>query len=450
MSKENTTVKLTEGVIWKQLLIFAGPIILANLFQQIYNTTNSFIVGNYVSTDALSAVSATASIENLFSYFFWGFSVASSILVSHLYGSGDQKKTCTAIETSIFMAFVIGIFLTIIGEIGADLLLSFSNIRPDIYPLAELYIRVYMLGNVAVFLYNIIFFIIRSLGDSKHPLNYLIYSCVLNILMGVVFVKYLNMGVVGVALATVLSQLVVYFMALRLLKKMLPDIETNPLKIKIDPATVKRLFALAIPSSCQDMLIAISTYLVQAKINLFPNVAIAGIGVAIKIGWWIEMPMQGLATAEVSFVGQNLGAGKYDRLKESIRICNILGAVVTLFTGTVVFLLAPQIVSLFDSDPTVIQYGTAMIRYTAYSYIPLTLSHVYNGTCRGGGNVRAPMVISVCTQAIFKYLFIAIGLAQSFDVRVIYLGTAVSYVLAGIVATIYFKTSSWTLEMHMR
>ena len=449
MSKDST-VKLTEGVIWKQLLIYAGPIVLANLFQQLYNTTNSFIVGNYINTDALSAVSATASIENLFSYFFWGFSVASSILVSHLAGSGEKDRIISAIETSILVAFGLGIVLTILGELFCPLLLNASNIRADIYRPSELYIRVYMMGSVAVFLYNIIFFIIRALGDSKHPLYYLIYSCVLNIVMGVVFVKFMNLGVIGVALATVLSQLVVYILALRLLKKMLPGCETNPFKIRFNLNVTKRLFKLAVPSSMQDMLIAVSTLLVQSKINLFPNTAIAGIGVALKVGWWIEMPMQGLATAEVSFVGHNLGAKKYDRLKESIRICNILGSVFSLVTATIAFVFAGPVVSLFDKNPEVIQYGSDMIRYVAFCYIPLTWSHVYNGTCRGAGNVKVPMIIAVTTQSILKYIMVAVGLALWFDVRVIYISTFVCYALAGVVATIYFKTSSWTEEMHLR
>lgn len=447
---KDSTVKLTEGVIWKQLLIYAGPIVLANLFQQLYNTTNSFIVGNYINTEALSAVSATASIENLFSYFFWGFSVASSILVSHLAGSGERDRISSAIETSILVAFLLGIALTVLGELFCPLLLQASNIRADIYRPSELYIRVYMLGSVAVFLYNIIFFIIRALGDSKHPLYYLIYSCVLNIVMGVVFVKFMNLGVIGVALATVLSQLVVYILALRLLKKMLPECETNPFKIKFNLDVTKRLVKLAVPSSMQDMLIAVSTLLVQSKINLFPNTAIAGIGVALKVGWWIEMPMQGLATAEVSFVGHNLGAQKYDRLKESIRICNILGSVFSLVTAAIAFVFAGPVVSLFDKNPEVIQYGSDMIRYVAFCYIPLTWSHVYNGTCRGAGNVKVPMIIAVTTQSIIKYLMVAVGLALWFDVRVIYISTFACYTLAGIVATVYFKTSSWTEEMHLR
>lgn len=443
-------IDLTEGVIWKQLLKFVWPITLANVFQQLYGMTNAMIVGNYMSTEALSAVSSTTSICNIANFFFYGIATACGILVSNYHGAKDKENLRKTIHTGLVMAVVGGVIITTIGEIFTDSLMAMSNIRESIYQDAELYLRVFMLGNAAVFLYNISFFIMRSLGDSRDPLYYLMFSSVMNVILGIVMVKYLHFGVVGTALASIISQLMVDVLAIRTLFRMDDSFKISVRGMKIDFGLVKRMLELGIPASIQNMLIAISNLVVQSYVNLFPNEFIAGIGVADKVASWTQIPMQSISTIGTSYVGQNLGARKYDRVQEGIKMCNWIATIITTICAVIIFVSAESFVGLFDSDPEVIKYGSTMTRYMVFSFIPLTWSHIYNGCCRGAGNMKVPMIIAVMCQCVFKYIFVTIGLKIKFDMIFIYLATALSFTLAGVAATIYFNTSKWTKEAHLR
>ena len=443
-------IDLTEGVIWKQLLKFVCPITLANVFQQLYGMTNAMIVGNYMDTEALSAVSSTNSICNIANFFFYGIAMACGILVSNYRGAKNNEGLRRTIHTGLILSVIVGLIITVFGELFTPLLMSMSNIRESIYHNAEMYLRVYMLGNAAVFLYNISFFIMRSLGDSRDPLYYLMFSSIMNVILGIIMVKYLQFGVVGTALASIISQLMVDVLALRALFKMDSAFRIDFKNLKIDTALIKRMLQLGIPASIQNMLIAISNLTVQSYVNMFPNEFIAGVGVAEKVANWTQIPMQSISTIGTSYVGQNLGAKKYDRVQEGIKMCNIIATVITAIFAVFIFIFAETFVGLFDSDPEVIRYGSTMTRYMVFSFIPLTWSHIYNGCCRGAGNMKVPMFIAVMGQCVFKYIFVTVGLSIKFDMIFIYLSTALSFTLAGVMAAVYFHTSKWTKEAHLR
>ena len=443
-------VDLTEGVVWKQLLRFVWPITLANLFQQLYGMTNSMIVGNYMSTDALSSVSSTQSICNIANFFFYGISTACGILVSNYHGAKDKENLRKTIHTGLLMGVGIGVIVTVLGEVFCDQLMALTNIRESIYHNAEIYLRVYMLGNAAVFLYNISFFIMRSLGDSRDPLYYLMFSSVMNVILGIAFVKYLHFGVVGTALASIISQLLVDILAVRALFRMDPSFRMSLKDLEVDFSLVKRMLTLGIPASIQNMLIALSNMVVQSHVNMFSNEFIAGVGVAEKVSSWTQIPMQSISTIGTSYVGQNLGAKKYDRVHEGIRMCNTIATIITAVFAGFIFLFAETFVGLFNDNPEVIKYGATMTRYMVFGFIPLTWSHIYNGCCRGAGNMKVPMIIAVFAQCIFKFMFVTIGLKIRFDEIFIYLATTLCYALAGILASVYFHTSKWTKEAHLR
>ncbi len=447
---KSKVVDLTEGVIWKQLLKFVWPITLANVFQQLYGMTNAMIVGNYMDTDALSAVSSTNSLINIANFLFYGIAIACGILVSNYKGAQDNDNLRKDIQTGLVLSVIGGLLLTGFGELFTPFLMSLSNIRESIYDNAELYLRVYMLGNAAVFLYNICFFIMRSLGDSRDPLYYLMFSSIMNVILGIIMVKYLQLGVVGTALASIISQLAVDVLAVRALFRMNPDFRMSFRNFKIDMRLVGRMLRLGIPASIQNMMIVLSNIVVQSYVNMFPNAFIAGIGVAEKVASWTQIPMQSIATIGTSYVGQNLGAQKFDRVQEGIKMCNRIATIITAVMAGIIFLSAEVFVSLFDSDPEVVEYGATMVRYMVFSFIPLTWSHIYNGCCRGAGNMKIPMFIAVMSQCVFKYVFVTIGLKIRFDAIFIYLGTALCYTLAGILASIYFHASKWTKEAHLR
>ncbi len=443
-------VDLTEGPIGKQLLKFVWPIIIANVFQQVYNITNSLIVGNYIDTNALSAVSATNSITIITQYFYFGFSTATSILVANYFGAGRKDKVKRAIETSFVVGLSVGIIFFGLLELFTPTLMNISNIDESIYHDAEQYLRFYVIGDTPMMIYNMCFFIMRSMGDSRTPTKYLVVSCLVNLVLGIVFVGFLHMGVIGVALATTVAQFIVAVLAVRKVLKLDEEIQIDPLHMHPDLSMLKSMFSLGIPAALQNILIALSEFTVQSYINMFSNEFIAGLGVASKVSLWVHMPMHAVATVAVSYVGQNLGAGKYERVKEGIRFCARLATGMTVVLAFIFYFIAPFLISLFDRNPEVIRCGTIMTRCNVLSYIPLTWSHIYNGCCRGAGNVKIPMVIAVFAQCIFRFIFVTIGLKVFFSQTILYLSSALCWTLAGILAFIYFHTSKWVKEAHLR
>lgn len=444
-----SNVDLLHGDITKSIIKYALPIFLANCFSELYNITNSLIVGNFISTKALSAVSACTWICNIFNYTFYGLGLGAGILVANLYGANKKDKLKQAMDTSIVFGVCGGIVLTIISETFLPLLMRACNIAPDIYNDALQYLRVYLLGNTCVLTYQMCFFIMRSFGDSKHPLYYLILSSIINMSLGVIFVRVLHMSVVGTALATIISQLVVDILSLRLLFNY-DGLKFDIHNIDFSLETVGRICELGLPAGIQNMLIAISSMLVQSYVNLFPNEVIAGIGVAEKSAVWGQMPSLALSSASTSFISQNYGAKQYDRLKQGIRKILIISTISTSIMVAAVIIMAPNIVALFNDNPEVIYHGSRMCRIIAVSFLSLNLSHIYNGACRATGNVRAPMLIAVASQVICKYLFVLIGLKINFCVEVLYCASAVGYGFAGIFATIYFHTSNKVKESNLR
>ena len=448
--RSRSNVDLTKGVIWKQLLIFVWPIVLSSVFEQLYNLTNSMIAGRLISTEALGAISATSSITIISTYFFYGVSTACGILVSRYYGARDMKSVQRAVDTGLTIAIGVGLGFMLVFQLRTPLLLRVSNVNASLYADAERYLRVYMLGSVPVFLYNMSFFVMRSLGDSRHPLYFLMVSCVLNIFLGIFLVKFFNLGVIGIALASIISQLVTDLLAMKALTSLDDELTINFLKLQPDKKMIFRMLELGIPASVQNILIALSEMMIQSHVNLFPTEVIAGIGVAHKVSLWVHLPMQSISVILVNYVGQNLGAKEYKRVQEGINLCNMIGVIVTVIACAVVFVGAYPFVGLFDKDPMVIEHAAIMTRYTIFSAIPLVFSHMYNGACRAAGNVRIPMLLSVFSQCICRYLFVAIGMKITFDIRIIYLSSLVGYTLSGIIATAYFRLSKWTKEAGLR
>lgn len=447
MKKSN--IDFTQGNLTKGIIQFAIPFFLASIFNELYNITNSMIVGNFISTKALSAVSACTWICNIFNYTFFGLGTGAGIVIANLYGAKDQRKLKKAIDTALIFAVIGGLILTALSELLLPFLMKICNIAPDIYKDASEYLRVYLLGNSAVLTYQMCFFILRSFGDTKHPLLYLIISSIINISLGVLFVRVLNMSVVGTAIATIISQFVVDILSLRLLLKM-DEIKFDIHNIEFSFEYVKKICSLGIPAGIQNMLIALSSLGIQSYVNQFPNEVIAGIGVAEKTAAWAQMPSMALSNALVSIVSQNMGAKNYDRVHEAIKKVVLMSCVAVCISITIMFIFAPNIVSLFDNDSEVIYHATRMVRIMIFSYISLNLSHIFNGANRAAGNVKFPMIIAVASQVIGKFLFVYIGLKINYCVEILYCGSAFGYTLAGIFATLYFFTSSYVKELHLR
>ena len=442
-------VSLTEGKIRPLIIRFTIPVFISHIFSELYNITNSLIVGNYVSLEALSAVSACSWICNVFNYAFFGIGMGSGIIVGRYYGAKDEKNLKKALDTSIIFAICGGIIITVLAEIFRPAMMSLANIGPDIYPLADDYLKIYFLGCTAVLTSQICFFTLRSFGDTKHQLYFSIISSIINILLGVLFVRVFHLSIIGTALATIISQFVLDGLALRtMLNYKVAKIDL--LHPDFSFRLVSEICSLGLPAGFQNMLIAISSMMVQSYVNTFPNEVIAGIGVAEKIAGWGQLISVSVSAATMALVAQNLGAENYERTKESVRESALVSSVGTLISIGLILLGAPFLVSRFNSNPDVIYYGTQMIYHSIFGMFFINLSHIYNGACRGGGNVKAPMIVALFAQCFCKYMFVYIGMKLFHDVHVLYLGTAFGYTMAGLLATLYFYRSKWAKKNGLR
>ena len=446
---KSSNIDFTQGDLAPSIIKFAIPFFLASVFNELYNITNSIIVGNFISTQALSAVSACTWICNIFNYTFYGLGTGAGIVIANLYGAKNSEKLKKAVDTALVFSVIGGLVLTVLSEALLPLMMKISNIAPDIYQDASEYLKVYLLGNSAVLTYQMCFFILRSFGDTKHPLWYLIISSIINIVLGVVFVRVLHMSVVGTAIATIISQFVVDILSLRLLLKM-EEIPFDIHNIEFSPEYVVKICNLGIPAGIQNMLIALSSLGIQSYVNQFPNEVIAGIGVAEKTAAWAQMPSLALSNAIVSIVSQNVGAKNYDRVHEAIRMVIIMSCITVSVCIGLMYIFSGYLVALFDNDPQVIMHADKMVKIMIFSYLSLNLSHVFNGANRAAGNVKAPMFIAVASQVIGKFLFVYIGLKINYSVNILYWGSAFGYTLAGVFATLYFFKSEYVKELGLR
>ena len=446
---DSKNIDLTEGKVGKQILQFIWPVLLSSLFQQFYSLTNQLIVGNYVSKIALSAVSACTSITMIFNYFFGGIGLGAGIVTSHAYGAKNKDKLRVAVETSLIISIFGGIILTAVSELGINFMMKLININDTLYPIAYDYLRVYMIGNMAVFMYNMGFYVLRSIGDSRHPLYYLIASSFINVILGVIFVRKFHMEVIGTALATIISQFIVDILCYRLLAKN-ETIDIDIMHMRFDWNLTKEIFRLGVPAGIQNTLIGLANITVQSYANLFNNDIIGGIGVAQRVSSYAQSPLHALTTVSTSFIGQNYGAGKYERVQEGTKYCLKLSNIISISLSTLIFIFAKPLVEMFNRDPEIVKYGVEMVRWTVYSTVFIGWSHIYNGVCRGAGNVKWPMIIAVFSQVIVRWLFVTIAFKITFSVYNVYIGSSIGFVVAGIVASLYFNFSKWTKEHHLR
>jgi len=434
----------------KQLIDFAWPAFIAAIFSELYFITNSMIVGNYVSLDALSAVSACSWICNIFNFTFYGLGMGAGILTAKYIGANNEKELKKSLDTSIVFAVVGGVILTIISELSLPILMKLINIGPDIYDMSLQYLRVYLLGTTAVLTYNMCFFILRSFGDTKHQLYYSIISSIVNLSLGLLLVRVFHMNAVGTAIATAISQFVMDILALRKMFTYNEKLHFDIKNISFSFKTIGEICSLGIPAGIQNMLIAISSMAIQSYVNEFPNEIIAGVGVAEKVSCWAQLTSVAVSAGTMAMVSRYVGAREFDKAREVIKESLILGTISTVICVVLIFAFSYPLVGLFNDNVETIKAGGFMTRILVLSFIILNLSHVYNGACRGAGNVKWPMYIAIGGQVICKYLFVAIGLRIVYSPYVLYCASAFGYSMAGIFAFIYFNTSKWVKENQLR
>lgn len=443
MRSKSRSVSLTEGSIFKGLLIFSLPLMASNLFQQFYNTMDSLVVGQFVGSTALAAVGSTGSLSFLLIGFFMGFGTGSGVIIAQHYGARDHEGVSKSVHTAMALAIVFGIVLGIVGAIVAPMLLTLMNTPENVMAQATLYLRIYFGGIITMTIYNIGSGIMRAVGDSKRPLYYLIIAGITNVLLNLLFVIVFKMGVAGVALATIASQLLSAILVVRDLMRTHESYRLELKKIRFHKDILIRIAKIGIPAGIQSMVISLSNIVIQSKINIFGSAAMAGQAAAQRIDGFVYMPLNAFSLAMTTFTAQNLGAGKYDRVHKGTRTAMLMGLVSTIGLGWTAALLAKQLVGLFSGEADVISYGMKSVMVLGGTYFLFVFNDILAGVIRGAGNATVPMIISIFNMCIVRILWLTIVLPIWQNYYLVLVCYPMTWALSSLFYIIYYLRGKW-------
>ena len=436
---KTATRNMTSGPIAKQLLLFALPLMVGNIFQMLYNTVDSVIVGQFVGTQALAAVGSTTMIINMAVFFFNGFSVGAGVVISQFFGAGDRKNLHRAVETTMAATFVLCGVFTVLFLLLVPGMLRFMATPDDVFAPASVYLQIYFAGITGLLIYNMGSGILRAVGDTTRPLFFLILTSIMNIVLDLVFVIPLHMGIAGAALATILSQGISALLILLLLIRSDDLYRLTIRDLGFDRKILGQIFAIGLPNAIQSVITSFSNVFVQSYINFFGSQCMAGWACYNKINDFIMLPMSSMAMASTTFVSQNYGAGKTDRTNKGT-ICSVaLTLVITGAIATLIFLFAGAAIALFTSDTAVIHFGVRFLRVNVYFLLFNCINHVLAGALRGRGDSTAPMLIMLLSFVGVRqiYLYIITRFVAN-TTLLVGLGYPVGWTVCAVIETSYF------------
>ena len=434
---------MTEGVIWKQLVAFALPLLIGNLFQQLYNTVDSIVVGNFVSTQALAAVGSVTPIINMLIGFFSGLATGAGVVISQYFGAHNGEMVHKSVHTTILMTIVLGIAFTFIGIGMAPAMLRFMSTPDDVMASSSEYLRIYFGGVIGLMLYNIASGILRAVGDSKRPLYFLIVSSVVNVVFDLVFVIVFKMGVAGVAWATILAQFISAALALLSLAKSDGDYKFVIRDLRMDWMVLKKVVRIGLPAGLQMAITSFSNVFVQSYINAFGSSCMAGWTSYSKIDQFILLPMQSLSLSATTFVGQNLGAGKLARAKKGTRVSLVLSIAITAVLTVLLLIFSKQMLLLFTQDDNVLYYGGIFIRFLCPFYVVCCANQIFAGSLRGAGDATGPMFIMLASFVFFRQLYLFIGTQFIDSVIYVGLGYPAEWMVCSLSMMILYYRGKW-------
>ena len=410
MAKQDSIQLMTKGSIAKQIIGYAVPIFIGYLFQQLYNTVDALIVGNFLGQDALAAVTSVGSLIFLFVGFFNGFATGASVIVANAIGAQDEDRTKKAVYTTATFGIILGLIMTVSGYVLTDQMLIWMGLPKEVFGLSSTYLKIYFLGGFSLVLYNMLVGIIRAGGDAKHPLYYLIVSSILNVILDIIFITVFKMGVAGAAWATIISEFASMFLCAVQLAREESILHISWLHLTLDFENLKQIFIYGLPTGLQGCVIDFANVMIQSYINSFGAAAIAGIGAYSKVEGFIFLPEISFSMALTTFVSQNEGAGQKERSRKGILFGLAASLLMIECMGVLIFLFAPTFISFFNQNPEVIKIGVDRARICAFFYILLGFSHVVSSILRGLGRPVMPMVVMlVCWCAVRVVVLITIG-----------------------------------------
>lgn len=434
---------LTEGSIWKSMLLFALPVFLGNVFQQLYNTFDSWVVGNYLGDNALAAVSSSGSLIFMMIGFFNGVAMGAGVIIARCYGARDYDSMRRAIHTDVAFGLTAGILLTVLGVAFTPAILRWMNTPEDVLPQSISYFRYYFCGAIFTVMYNIMVGILHAVGDSRHPLYYLIFSSFVNVVLDLLFVAVFRWGVGSAAIATTISQGVSALLCFRLLLTTKESYRVELKKIRYHWDSFKDIVRYGLPSGVQNSVIAMANLVVQTNINSFGKAAMAGCGSYSKIEGFAFLPITCFAQALSTFVGQNLGAQQYGRVKNGVRFAVICSVSMAELIGVASYLLAPQLISIFNDSPEVVAYGAAHMRTICLFYCLLALSHCIAGILRGAGKATVPMFIMLGCWCLLRVTYISIAMQHVNELHTVSMAYPITWFASSVLFIIYFYAADW-------
>ena len=459
MAAINRSTDMTTGSIWKRMVSFAVPVFLGNLCQQLYNTVDSVIVGKFVGKQALAAVASSGNLIFMMTGFFMGLFIGAGIVIAQYFGARNYEKVRSAVHTDIAFALCCGVLLTLLGVFFTPTLLTWMRTPADVLDTSILYFRLYFLGSLATILYNAGMGILQAVGDSRSPLYYLVISSVVNVALDLLFVGAMDMGVagaaephvlgvssgaaLGAAIATVASQVVSAVLCIIKLTRSDGPYRLEIKRIGFDLPLLKKITSQGVPSGVQNSIIAIANVVVQSNINTFGSDAMAGCGSYSKVEGFVFLPITAFAMALTTFIGQNLGAGQFDRAKQGARIGILCSMAMAELIGVALFFLAPYAMRLFNDDPAVVAIGVRQSHIEALFFCFLAFAHGVSAVLRGAGRAQVPMYTMLGCWCILRVSYITLALKVWPDIATIFWAYPITWSVSCVVFLIYYLKADW-------
>ncbi len=435
---EQRTIDFTRGSILKKLILFAVPIVLAELLQNLYNTADALVVGNFVGDKALAAVSVCTAISQMVVGFFNGMSIGASVVVSRYFGAGKSERMSASMRTGFAASVLLGTALSVTGIFVTPSLIRMISVPSEVYGDAVIYLRIYLAGILFTVIYNVAAGLLRAVGDSRGPFLILAAVCALNVVLDVIFVVWLKLGVAGVSIATVISQSISVMFVYARLRRVDPSFRLTFSELSRERNVIRDMFGIGMPAGVQNSLILFSNLFVWRYISSFDAVSMAGMGAAEKIDRFIALPCKAFGLALTTFVGQNVGARKADRIGRGSRCAAALALCYCVVVSSTLFFLAEKLILLFNDTPQVVSVGVSMMHTLQPFYLVVALREVLLGTMRGYGDTRVPMFISLFGMVVVRQTYLAVALSIRHRVGYVFAGYPIAWVATTLMLVVYF------------
>lgn len=443
MPKIAKGVDMTRGNIWRLLISFAIPMLIGQMFQILYNTVDSVVVGQFVGKEALAAVGSTGNVINATVSFFTGLAGGAGVVISQYFGAHDEEGLSKAVHSTVLMTLIMSVFCTVLGMLMTDTILGWMDTPEDVIKDAADYLRIYFAGVAGVLFYNTGSGILRAVGDSRRPLYFLVFSAVLNLVLDILFVCIFRMGVAGAAYATIISQALAAILTMVVLMRSQESYRLLWNKLKIDIPVLKRVMAIGLPAGFQSGITSLSNAFVQAYINAFQSSCMAGWTAYGRLDAFAWLPAVCISTASTTFISQNLGAGNIQRAKKGASIALWLSMTCTAVLMAPMMIFAEPALKLFNSDPEMLEYGKMFVLWLSPFYVPFCATQIYAGALRGAGDSVGPMVICLSSFVVVRQIYLFIITKFINTPLVVALSFPLGWVVSAAVMTVRYKMGHW-------